>query len=136
MAFHNVTFPLKLKVGSKGGRLWDIDIVETMSGAEQRNLWHANGRRVFTPEKGTVTEAEKDELVAFWNARQGRAHSFYYQDGPITEFDIESGDSSASTELVPVRFNMERFEPEAVGPNANAWIIGTLELIEVFGEDT
>jgi uncharacterized protein (TIGR02217 family) len=130
MAFHSVIFPTTLKVGTKSGRLWEVDVVESLSGAEQRNLYHANGRRVFTIEKGNVTEAQKDELMAFWNARQGRTHSFYYQEGPTTEF--ESTDSSY--ELIPVRFNMDRLEPEAVAPDV--FSISGIELIEVIGEET
>lgn len=131
MAFHDVIFPTTLRVGSKSGRLWAVDVYEnSLSGAEQRNLYHANGRRLFTLEKGSVTESEKDELVAFWNARQGKTHSFYYQEGPDIEF--ESTDSA--TELVPVRFNMDNFEVEGVGPNV--WNISSIELIEVIGEET
>lgn len=118
MAFHNVTFPTMLKVGSKGGREWAVDVYEnSLSGAEQRNLYHSNGRRRYTAEKGNVNETQKDELVAFWDARQGKTHSFYYNDDGV---------------LVPVRFNMDRFEPEQGGPEH--WVIQGIELIEVIGE--
>lgn len=131
MAFHNVIFPTMLKVGSRSGRRWEVDVYEnSMSGAEQRNLYHANGRRVFTIEKGSVTETQKDELMAFWNARMGKTHSFYYQESG-TEF--ESTDSSY--ELIPVRFNMDVLDIEA-GPGPDSFTIGNVELIEVIGEDT
>ena len=130
MAFHSVIFPTTLKVGSKGSHPYEVDIFEnSLSGAEQRNLYHAAGRRVFTIEKGNVTESQKDELVNFWKDRAGKTHSFYYSEGPTTEF--ESTESSYN--LIPVRFNMDRLEVEAAGPNH--WTISGIELIEVIGED-
>lgn len=219
MAFHNVVFPTALKVGSKGGPEFAVDVFEhSLSGAEQRNLYHSHGRRRYAPEKGSVTKADFYELLAFWHARYGKAHSFLFKDpgdyattdtgntdegsnwvqqflgygssaielefqlvkvygsSPYTftrtitkpidndnlkvfidGMELESAgawsvdtttgiitfDSGAAPEdgeevtaqfefYVPVRFNMDRFEPEAGGPEH--FNIGNLELIEVIGE--
>lgn len=129
MTIHNAIFPSMLKPGTKGGRVFQVDIMETMSGAEQRNLYHTDGRRVFTIEKGAVTEQQKDELVAFWLARKGKTYGFYYLEGPVGEFESNESDY----DLIPVRFNMDTLDVEAAGPQH--FVISGIELIEIIGEE-
>ncbi len=81
MAFHNVRFPLDIALGARGGPQRLTDIVSLVSGAEERNSRWANSRRKFDVGYGVKSVADMHTLLAFFEERRGRFHSFRWQDG-------------------------------------------------------
>lgn len=81
MAFHNVRFPLDIALGARGGPQRLTDIVSLVSGAEERNSRWANSRRKFDVGYGVKSMADMQTLLAFFEERRGRFHSFRWRDG-------------------------------------------------------
>jgi uncharacterized protein (TIGR02217 family) len=80
MAFHDVRFPTDIAYGSSGGPEFSTDVVMLASGYEQRNSNWPSARAKFNVAHGVKTQAQLDVLLAFFRARQGRAHSFRFKD--------------------------------------------------------
>jgi uncharacterized protein (TIGR02217 family) len=80
MAFHDVRFPTDIAYGSSGGPEFSTDVVVLASGYEQRNSNWAVARAKFNVAHGVKTQAQLDVLLAFFRARQGKAHSFRFKD--------------------------------------------------------
>lgn len=80
MAFHEVQFPPDIAYGSSGGPVYSTDVVMTAGGYEQRNSnWQA-ARARYNVAHGVKTQAQLDELIAFFRARKGRAYGFRFKD--------------------------------------------------------
>ena len=80
MSFAEVRLPDSICEGSKGGPQYNTVVVATASGAEQRiALWQQSLRR-YDIQYGVRLEAEADELIAFFNARQGKLSGFRWKD--------------------------------------------------------
>lgn len=80
MAFVEVRFPEDISYGSSGGPEYSTDIVVTAGGYEKRNANWAAARARFNVAHGVKTKAQLDSLIAFFRARQGRAHGFRFKD--------------------------------------------------------
>jgi len=80
MAFIEVQFPSDISFGSTGGPEYSTDIVETISGYEQRNANWSASRAVYNVAHGIKTQAQLDALIAFFRARHGRADGFRFKD--------------------------------------------------------
>lgn len=78
--FAEVQFPPEISYGSKGGPMFSTDIVSTFSGHEQRNINWIDARARYDVASGIKTEAQWQELIAFFRARRGRAIGFRYKD--------------------------------------------------------
>ncbi|MCE2926464.1 MAG: DUF2460 domain-containing protein [Rickettsiales bacterium] len=80
MAFVEVRFPADIAFGSAGGPEYNTDIVITQGGYEQRNINWSQARARYNVAHGVKTQAQLDELIAFFRARKGRADGFRFKD--------------------------------------------------------
>ncbi|NOZ32809.1 MAG: DUF2460 domain-containing protein [Alphaproteobacteria bacterium] len=87
MVFHPVRFPLDIALGARGGPRWQTDVVSLVSGAEQRNQRWASSRRRYNAGYGIKSIADLETVIAFFEERRGRLHSFLFRD----PFDWTSG---------------------------------------------
>lgn len=64
-----------------GGPMFQTTIVHSASGFEQRNgSAGMHARRIFHLDTSTITNAVRDELIIFYNARRGQSDSFRFKD--------------------------------------------------------
>jgi uncharacterized protein (TIGR02217 family) len=80
MAFDNVRFPTAISRGVTGGPERRTDIVTTASGQEERNSRWAQSRRRYNVGFGVKTISQLQEVIAFFEGRRGRLHSFRFKD--------------------------------------------------------
>ncbi|HAX90910.1 MAG TPA: TIGR02217 family protein [Rhodospirillaceae bacterium] len=80
MSFDEVRLPLRVRYGASGGPQFLTDIVTVQGGYEKRNQAWAQARRRFDARTGVVTAMDASLLVAFFQARAGRARGFRLQD--------------------------------------------------------
>jgi uncharacterized protein (TIGR02217 family) len=92
MAFHDVTFPLRLAFGASGGPVRAVDIVALANGRETRNTAQSRSRRRYNAVTGVKSIEDARALSAFFEARSGRLHSFRFRD-PL---DFSSGADTPS----------------------------------------
>lgn len=81
MAFHKVRFPLDVALGARGGPERVTDIVTLQSGREERNQRWAQSRRRYNAGYGIKSRADMQAVLAFFEERRGRFHSFLWRDG-------------------------------------------------------
>ncbi len=79
-AFHEVTFPLDIAVGSRGGPERKTEIVTTGSGREERNARWAHARRRWNAGYGVKSLDTLSQVVAFFEERRGRLYGFRWRD--------------------------------------------------------
>lgn len=92
MAFHDIRFPIDIALGASGGPLWATDIVTLASGKEERNSRWANARRKYNAGYGVKSLADMEVVLAFFQERRGRFHSFRWHD----VFDFSSAGHGAT----------------------------------------
>lgn len=80
MAFHPIRFPLDIALGARGGPERATDIVTLASGAEERNSRWAHARRRYNAGYGVKSRADMQAVLAFFEERRGRFHSFLWRD--------------------------------------------------------
>lgn len=80
MAFHDVRFPLCIEIGAVGGPRFKTTVLTLGSGREQRNIEWARVRGAWDVASGVKTKADMEDMVAFFYAREGRAHGFRFRD--------------------------------------------------------
>jgi uncharacterized protein (TIGR02217 family) len=96
-AFHEVSLPLALAIGASGGPERVTDIVRLASGVETRNgRWSQSRRRWEVGGAAMRAEAALD-LIAFFEARQGRRYGFRFRD-PVDWKSCGPGQSIAATD--------------------------------------
>jgi uncharacterized protein (TIGR02217 family) len=81
MAFHAVRFPLDVALGARGGPERATDVVTLASGREERNSRWADSRRRYNAGYGVKSRADMQAVLAFFEERRGRFHSFLWRDG-------------------------------------------------------
>ena len=81
MAFHQVRFPLDVALGARGGPERMTDVVTLSSGREERNQRWAQSRRRYNAGYGIKSRADMQTVLAFFEERRGRFHSFLWRDG-------------------------------------------------------
>ena len=81
MAFHNIRFPLDIALNARGGPERATDIVTLSSGREERNQRWAQSRRRYNAGYGIKSHADMQAVLAFFEERRGRFHSFLWRDG-------------------------------------------------------
>ena len=81
MAFHCVRFPLDVALGARGGPERMTDVVTLSSGREERNQRWAQSRRRYNAGYGIKSRADMAAVLAFFEERRGRFHSFLWRDG-------------------------------------------------------
>ena len=80
MTFHPVRFPLDIALGAHGGPERLTDIVTLANGAEERNQRWAHARRKYNAGYGVKSRADMRAVLAFFEERRGRFHSFLWRD--------------------------------------------------------
>ncbi|MFK7877438.1 MAG: TIGR02217 family protein [Paracoccaceae bacterium] len=80
MNFHEVRFPTALSFGSVGGPYRKTDVVTLANGYEQRNSPWAHSRRRYDAGLGMRSLDDIEELIAFFEARQGQLYGFRWKD--------------------------------------------------------
>jgi len=81
MAFHTVRFPLGVALGARGGPERATDVITLASGREERNSRWAQSRRRYNAGYGVKSRADMAAVLAFFEERRGRFHSFLWRDG-------------------------------------------------------
>ena len=81
MPFHNIRFPLDVALGARGGPERATDVVTLASGREERNQRWAQSRRRYNAGYGIKSRADMQAVLAFFEERRGRFHSFRWRDG-------------------------------------------------------
>lgn len=97
MAFHAVRFPLDISLASRGGPERATDVVTLASGREERNSRWAHSRRRYNAGYGVKSRADMAVVLAFFEERRGRFHSFLWRDAldhAATDQAIGTGDGT------------------------------------------
>jgi len=108
MAFHPIRFPLDVALGARGGPERATDIVTLASGREERNSRWAHSRRRYNAGYGVKSRADMQAVLAFFEERRGRFHSFLWRDAldhssngteapSPTDQELGTGDGIAAT---------------------------------------
>lgn len=80
MAFHDIRFPANLSFGATGGPERRTDIVTLANGFEERNTPWKHSRRRFDAGMGLRSLDDVEQMIAFFEARQGQLHGFRWKD--------------------------------------------------------
>ena len=81
MAFiESPRFPESISYHSSGGPVWKTQVVQTSSGREQRIQTWQDPLRKWDAMNGVRTDAELDQLHAWFLVTAGMAHSFRWKD--------------------------------------------------------
>ena len=86
MAHHNVRIPDSIERGAKGGPRFKTTILTLSSGHEKRNIDWQRVKCAWDIGYGMQYKEDYDDIIAFFYARQGKAHSFNFKDW--TDFQI------------------------------------------------
>ncbi|WP_417580455.1 TIGR02217 family protein [Pelagibacterium sp.] len=100
MAFHQVRFPLDIALGAQGGPERATDVVTLASGREERNLRWAHARRRYNAGYGIKSRADMLTVLAFFQERRGRFHSFLWRDAVDFSSSPEGGTTMASDQRI------------------------------------
>jgi uncharacterized protein (TIGR02217 family) len=95
MTFHPIRFPLDISLGARGGPERATDIVTLANGREERNSRWVHSRRRYNAGYGVKSRADMAAVLAFFEERRGRFHSFLWRDG----LDFSSNGADAPTAL-------------------------------------
>lgn len=79
-AFHEITFPLDVALGARGGPERRTEIVTVGSGREERNARWAHARRRWNAGYGVKSLDALSAVVAFFEERRGRLYGFRWRD--------------------------------------------------------
>lgn len=80
MAFHEVRFPANLSFGSVGGPERRTEVVTLTNGFEERNSPWAEARRRYDAGVSLRSLDDIEDLIAFFEGRQGQLHAFRWKD--------------------------------------------------------
>ena len=111
MAFHDVQLPVNIEKGVKGGPGFNTTILELSSGFEKRNINWQRTRGRWDISYGIDSKDDHEAVLAFFYARQGRAHSFRFKDWTDFEIGVDSTDTPqdiATANGVLVDFQVKR----------------------------
>lgn len=123
-AFHDVLFPLSVGLGARGGPERFTEIVELVSGHEERNTPWAHSRRRWDAGPGVRSVDDLALLTAFFEARRGRLHAFRFRDPVDHASSIPSAQVSAGDQLLGLGDGERtRFAPvKRYGEGASAYL--------------
>lgn len=80
MQFHEVRFPANLSFGSTGGPERRTEIVTLANGFEERNTPWSQSRRRYDAGVGMRSLDDIEQLIGFFEARQGQMYGFRWKD--------------------------------------------------------
>lgn len=98
--FHDVTFPLDISRGSRGGPQWSTRVLSTAGGHEMRNAEWSYSRGRWNVAFGVRSDTDLDNLISFFMARQGRAYSFRFRDPLDHTVTLQALQTNPATGLV------------------------------------
>lgn len=78
--FDEVQFPVKIAMGSRGGPRRQSQVVILGSGGERRNSRWLNSRRQWDVAYGLHSDADIDEVITFFEARNAKLIGFRFKD--------------------------------------------------------
>jgi uncharacterized protein (TIGR02217 family) len=78
--FDEVQFPTDISEGAVGGPMYNTVVVVGSSGAEQRVSQWQNARLRWDVSQALKGQAQIEELIAFFRARDGKARGFRFKD--------------------------------------------------------
>ena len=113
MPFHPVRFPVDIALASRGGPERATDVVTLASGREERNSRWAHARRRYNAGYGIKSRADMAAVLAFFEERRGRFHSFLWRDGLDnvgTDEPLGSGDGVRTTFQLVKKYGAD-FDP-------------------------
>lgn len=93
MVFHDVRLPINIEKGVKGGPGFNTTILELSSGFEKRNINWQRTRGRWDISYGIDSKEDNEAVLAFFYARQGRAHSFRFKDWTDFEIGVDATDT-------------------------------------------
>ena len=80
MSFHEIRFPASLSFGAVGGPERMTEIVTLASGFEERNTPWRHSRRRYDAGLAMRSVADLEQVIAFFEARQGQLYGFRWKD--------------------------------------------------------
>lgn len=80
MAFDEISLPLRVSYGARGGPQFMTEIVTIRGGYERRNQNWSQARRRFDARTGVASAGDASVLLSFFQARAGRARGFRLKD--------------------------------------------------------
>lgn len=80
MAFHDVRLREDIERGAQGGPQFKTTVIELSSGKEKRNINWSEARAKYNIAYGIQQREDFQEVLAFFYARRGKAHSFRFKD--------------------------------------------------------
>lgn len=136
MAFHDVQLPTQVEKGASGGPRFKTTVIALGSGFERRNIeWEAT-RAAYDISYGIQSKENFDDVLDFFYARQGRAHSFRFKDW--TDYEIASqaiGVTDGTTTDFPLfkRYSSGAtdFDRTITRPVASGWAIADINAVGV-----
>lgn len=102
MSFHEVRFPASLSFGSVGGPERRTEIVTLANGFEERNTPWAHSRRRFDAGMGLRSLDDVEQMVAFFEARQGQMHGFRWKDWSDYKSSVPSMEVAPLDQLIAI----------------------------------
>ncbi len=100
--FHDVSFPLPLALGAKGGPERRTDITQLASGHEHRSTPHAASKRRFDVGAGVKSRGDLQTLIAFFEARMGQLYAFRFRDPMDFSSAAPSQEPSLTDQIIGV----------------------------------
>jgi len=79
-SFHEIRFPVDLSWGASGGPVFDVDIIETKTKLEQRNLNNSYPQATYTIPYNLKNFDEYQDILNFYYARRGKTYGFRFKD--------------------------------------------------------
>lgn len=93
MTFHNVRLSEEVERGARGGPRFHTTIITLSSGYEKRNIDWERARGEWDIGYGVDKKSTLEEVLAFFYAREGRAHTFRFKDWTDYEVGVDSTDT-------------------------------------------
>jgi len=107
MTFHDVRLPEEVERGADGGPQFRTTILELANGYEKRNIDWSATRGEWGIGYGVQTKADFNDVIDFFHAREGRAHSFRFKDWSdyqLTSQTIGTTDTTTDTYQIFKRY--------------------------------
>lgn len=137
MSFHEVLFPTDIEFGSSGGPEFLTTIITTNGGFEQRNINWSAARAKYNVLHAVKSQAQIDELLAFFRARQGKAYGFRFRDWADfsgTDQVIGIGDgSNKNFQLVKTYGDVVTYEREIKKPVSGSVSVYVNDVLQTSG---
>lgn len=140
MAFHEHRFPEHISYGARGGPKFKTSVLVLSSGREKRNVDWELARAEYDVAHGLKTQADLDQLLAFFYTAQGMAHGFRFKDWADFELDqqvIGVTDTTTSEFQIYKRYsfgavNFDRNLTKIVASSYTVWV-NSVQLTEGVG---